>query len=379
MRKVKVRKYNNPQRPHLRFVVGFRQSGKRSQKFFETREAAASFASFKNKERAQNGLAHAEFPEAIRQMATEAMEALEPFGKTIRDAANHYVAYLFASARSCSAEQLVKEMLKAKKADGAGERHLSDLESRLSYFSAKFDGQLIATITTPAIEAYLRELPVAPVTRNHHRNVLVQAFNFAITNGYTKENPAAKAAKAKVVGGRPGILSVEQASSLLVNAAPEILPFFAVGLFGGLRRAELERLDWAEVDFDSGLIEVTAAKAKTATRRFVKIEPNLREWLMPLRQIKGPIVPPENFRQLFNQTRIAAGITEWPENAMRHSFASYHMAHFKNAASTALELGHHDSRVTFAHYRELVKPKEAARYWKLKPAKTTKVVPMVAR
>ena len=59
---------------------------------------------------------------------------------------------------------------------------------------------------------------------------------------------------------------------------------------------------------------------------------------------------------------------EWPENGLRHSFASYHLAAFKNAASTALELGHHDSRVTFAHYRELVKPREAARYWKLRPA-----------
>jgi len=69
----------------------------------------------------------------------------------------------------------------------------------------------------------------------------------------------------------------------------------------------------------------------------------------------------------------------WKTNALRHSFASYHLAHFKNAASTALELGHHDSRVTFAHYRELVKPKEAKRYWQLKPVNTTKIVPMVAR
>ena len=28
----------------------------------------------------------------------------------------------------------------------------------------------------------------------------------------------------------------------------------------------------------------------------------------------------------------------------------------ENAAATALELGHHDSRITFAHYRELVRP-----------------------
>ena len=35
----------------------------------------------------------------------------------------------------------------------------------------------------------------------------------------------------------------------------------------------------------------------------------------------------------------------------------------------ALKLGHHDSRVTFAHYRELVKPKDAERYWIIRHSK----------
>jgi len=58
------------------------------------------------------------------------------------------------------------------------------------------------------------------------------------------------------------------------------------------------------------------------------------------------------------------------------------LAHFKNAASTTLELGHHDSRITFAHYRELVKPKEAERYWNLTPAqfvKNEKILPIGSR
>jgi hypothetical protein len=58
-------------------------------------------------------------------------------------------------------------------------------------------------------------------------------------------------------------------------------------------------------------------------------------------------------------------------------FGSYHLAHFKNAASTALELGHTDSRITFDHYRELVKPKDADRYWNITPATTEKIVPVV--
>jgi len=112
--------------------------------------------------------------------------------------------------------------------------------------------------------------------------------------------------------------------------------------------------------------------------RFVTMQPNLREWLLPLRKHKGNVMC-EEFRKQFNQTRTDAGIAKWPDNGLRHSFASYHMAHFKNAASTALELGHHDSRITFAHYRELVKPKEAARYWNIKPEASSKVVPLVAR
>jgi integrase len=152
------------------------------------------------------------------------------------------------------------------------------------------------------------------------------------------------------------------------------VPYLAIGLFAGLRRAEIERLDWSEIDFESGLIEVTAQNSKTATRRLVTMQPNLREWLLPLRQHKGSVPPSNCFRQSFEQARAAAGIAEWPENALRHSFASYHLAAFKNAASTALELGHHDSRITFAHYRELVRPTEAERYWKILPSTAEKIV-----
>ena len=123
---------------------------------------------------------------------------------------------------------------------------------------------------------------------------------------------------------------------MLESATPDVLPYLAIGFFAGLRRAEIERLDWSEIDFESGLIEVTAQNAKTAQRRLVTMQPNLREWLLPLRKHKGNVTPSNCFRELFEQAREAAGIAEWPDNALRHSFASYHLAHFKNAASTAL-------------------------------------------
>jgi integrase len=384
MRKHKVREYNDKKRPHLKFVVNAREGGKRTRQFFETKREAETFAQQKNIELLNGGQEAAQFPSALRIMAQEAVEQLKPFpGRTIADAIRHYVAYLKANEKSCTATELVRELLKAKKADGAGERHLRDLESRLAVFAEKFNGRMVATITSREIDDWLRSLPFRPLTRNHYRAKVVLAFNFAMRNCYSTSNPALGAAKAKVIGDAPGILTVPEIARLLEAASSDVLPYIALGAFAGLRRAELERLDWKRIDFESGLIEVTARSSKTAQRRLVAMQPNLREWLLPLRKHKGNVTPARNiFVEGFAQARSAAGITDWPENALRHSFASYHLAHFKNAGDTALQLGHRDSRVTFAHYRELVKPKDAERYWQIKPGETAdgkKVVSFPAR
>ncbi len=274
--------------------------------------------------------------------------------------------------------QLVKELVAAKEKDGASQRHVDDLRSRLNIFAEKFNGQPVATITSAEIDDWLRSLNVSPVTRNHYRRLIVLAFNFAVQRKYATDNPAEKTAKAKEGGGNIGILTVAQAARLLENTTPDVLPYIAIGLFAGLRRAEIERLDWSEIDFDSGLIEVTAKNAKTARRRHVTMQPNLREWLLPLRKHKGNVTPGENFRQLFDQARVAAGIDEWPDNALRHSFASYHLAHFRDAKALALEMGHTNEDMIFTNYRQLVKPKEAERYWSIRPETMEKIVPMKA-
>jgi integrase len=150
------------------------------------------------------------------------------------------------------------------------------------------------------------------------------------------------------------------------------VPYIAIGAFAGLRRAELERLDWQEVDLQSGLIEVAAAKAKSARRRFVRIQSNLAKWLQPHAQLSGNVTPP-GYRALLETARTAAGIERWPQNALRHSFGSYHLARFNDAAKLALEMGNSPATI-FRHYRQLVKPKQAERYWKITPAVAGKKV-----
>jgi integrase len=352
MRRYRARKYQDKRRPHLKFVVNFKQNGKRARSFFETEKAAKTFAQLKNNE--------------LLIGETAGAKELAAFGKTIADAIEFYLPHLKASNRTCTFRELVAELLPAKSADGASAPYLKDLQCRLGQFANQFGDRPVCEIRTDEIDDWLRGLSVSPVTRNNSRRVLRTAFNFAQSRGYCVGNPASLSAEAKEIEGTVGILTVAETARLLEAADAELIPFIAIGAFAGLRRAELERLDWSEVDLESGLITVKAIKAKSARRRFVKIRPNLATWLVPYAAHRGPVTP-ANCRKMLEATRAAAGIKHWPSNALRHSFASYHLAHFNDAAALALELGHTDAGLVFQHYREIVKPKDAERYWSLVP------------
>jgi len=337
------------------------------------KKAAQTFLHTKLIEQENYGTSGMAFSERQRAEYIECTEKLMPFGKTIRDAVAFYLPHVEATNRSCTAVDLVSELLKVKKADGASERYLSDLKSRLGQFAAAFDGKPVAEITSTEVDSWLRSLSgnhsgklLAPTTRNNFRRVLIVTFNFAGERGYCVGNPAQKSARAKEIESAVGILTVEQTAALLEHSPAELLPYVAIGAFAGLRRAELERLDWHEVDLASGLIEVVATKAKSARRRFIKIQPNLSQWLTPYARKRGKVTPP-NYRDLLNTGRAAAGIEDWPQNALRHGFASYHLARFNDTAALALELGHTNSNLVFQHYRQLVRPKQAERYWTIAP------------
>ena len=145
-----------------------------------------------------------------------------------------------------------------------------------------------------------------------------------------------------------------------------MLPYFAVGLFAGLRPAnELARLDWTNIDFRQKQIRVDPATAKRRRTRFVRISDNLAAWLAEYRQPSGSIF---YSRRLFRKIVTAAGLADWPPDVMRHTFATYHLAAHGDANRTALELGHAGAPgILFDHYRSLAQPKDARAFWRLKP------------
>jgi integrase len=358
---------------HLRYkyVVRTKISGKWQRKFFQTKAEAETYVEQKEIELLNQGREGVQFPAWLRIQAQQGKERLQPHGKTILDAVEFYIKHLEATQRSAKVSQALDELIENRKASGTSKRYCYDLKLRIGRFGKDFADRIVSTINTAEIDDWLTGLNLAPVTRNTFRRDLRTFFSFCFTRRYCLDNPVLKTRKAKEVDGEIAILSVDETARLLEAADDASLPYFAIGAFAGLRPAELQRLHWEEIHWESKLIEVKAAKSKTARRRFIKLRPNLEKWLWPYRKNHGPVSPPR-LRKLELETRQRAKITDWPANALRHGFASYHLAHFKNAAELALEMGHTDQQMIFEHYRQLVRPKDAARYWKICPASAAK-------
>jgi integrase len=351
-----------------KFVVeGLRVEGKRVRKFFKKRRAANAWLRKTLARVRKEGEGAVHMPDALRVSATAGAAKLAPYGKTLDDAIRHYLAHLSAVARSCTVNELSVEFQKAKLADGARDLYLKDIRLRLARFSIEFGERIVAEIRGREIDHWLRALELSAQSRKNFRTVLATFFQYAVDQDFAPENPVQKTAKAKVDRPPPVILTPAQMRTLLEKAPLDLVPWLAIGGFAGLRSAEIERLDWREIDLAERLIKLPATKSKTRRKRNVQIPENLAQWLAPLAQKSGIVADFERIRVARAQTVKAAEMNSWPSNALRHSFASYHLAQHKDAPRTAYELGHTSPKMLYLHYDGVALPKDAAAWWQITP------------
>lgn len=304
------------------------------------------------------------------------LSALEPYGLSLRDMVAHYVQTAAARDKSITLGELVQKFLKDRERLEMSAAYLRDLRNRLRRFEEHFGSNTMTSdIEKEEIDQWLSSLALSPTSTNNFRRNTAVMFGFAVDCKHISENPFSKVKQIKVKTAPPAIFTPAQVRKLLDAAPPEMVPFLAIAFFAGLRpESELGRMSWDQVKFQSGQIEVTGNN-KTSSRRLVKMSDNLRAWLAPFQGMKGQVMPP-NHRKLRVATMQAAKVTEWPQDVSRHSFASYHLAKSQNAAETALQLGHKTTKMLFQHYRELVEPAAAEKYWDIQPTATAgNVVP----
>jgi len=261
---------------------------------------------------------------------------------------------------------VVDELLSAKLVSGRRERYVKGLGLYLRQFIKGREMEAITQFTVTHIEAWFLMRNEIGSTRASNIGRLSALFSFAKRRGYVNENPCDRLEKMMIDFKPPIIFTVDQCKKMLVFArenTPRFIPWLTLALFGGIRPSECDALKWPDVNLETGMVTVSAAASKVRRRRIVTLCPAAIAWL----KLGGDLpLPPITRRRAVRKLRDFLELKNWPQDVLRHTAASYQIAHTGDLQRTALELGNSPS-ILLRHYRELVSIEEARRFYELNP------------
>lgn len=355
-----------------------RTGGQREQKQFKRKEAAQTYAAQRWKEIQSVGQRAFALTAPQREDAARAFELLAGTYLTLLDAVKLGLKHQQPAKERITVSQL-RELFLASPARRHGKliqrrpRSQGNQRARTLVFVSSCPESHANEITTEALKSWFstREWN-SPITRNNYRRAIHAMFSFAVTEGYCLTNPASKLPVFETPQKAPSILTIEHAEKLIAAAYATdgklgLLGYITLGLFAGLRRAEIERLQWSAVKWPRLMVTIDGSIAKTGSIRNVALSNNAVVWLN-LSLKKTGAVAPVNLNRRLRLLRFHAGLNGWDGNELRHSFASYHYDMHQNAPLTSAQLGHTSgSQLLFAHYRSLVPLGDGARFFDIRP------------
>jgi len=356
-------------------------NGQRIRDTYPTKAEAEDRATEIRTQVENEGRAAFTMPTAVRVEAIRAVKQLAPHKVTITEAVDFYVEHVLKYRTAPTVAEIVKRLVTEAEGNKRRDRTVKDLRMRLEQFAKTFGDRQLASITREDLAAWLNDPTLGARSRINYAVKASQLYNFAIRNQWAEYNIAASIPRPTAEDAEPEIFTPEQAARLLEHAADyDLLPYVALGLFAGLRSAELLRLDWSAVKLAERSIIIAAGVAKKRSRRVVEINESLAAWLPSCAKRKGMVVEIPDQRTLYKrlaELATAAGLEKWPDNGLRHSCASYSLALTGDAVRVAYQLGN-SADMIHRHYKALVTKADAERFFELRPAADAdnKIVPM---
>jgi integrase len=140
-----------------------------------------------------------------------------------------------------------------------------------------------------------------------------------------------------------------------------------LGGFAGLRTAEMLRMNWEDIDVKTGEIEIRPGVGKD-TGGFLE---RIVDFTDPLTRRKDQLtgkgklvpIPKDEFHAMRRGIVAGLGWPAWPDNCLRHSFATYHLAVSKNAGVTAFQMGHTNPSMVQRVYAVPARKANGAAWW----------------
>jgi integrase len=198
-------------------------------------------------------------------------------------------------------------------------------------------------------------------------------YRRAVDRGDVAVNPTLKLSLPAVRASQERVARAAEAAALIAALPLADRGLWATAIYAGLRRGELQALDWADIDLEQGLIRVERSwdrragliepKSRSGKRR-VPIPDVLRSHLLVhrLQQGQGFVFAGKNGRP-FDPGSVAtrareawagAGLDPIGLHQCRHTYAAFMIAAGVNAKALSSYMGHSTITVTLDRYGHLL-------------------------
>ena len=227
------------------------------------------------------------------------------------------------------------------------------------------------SITPQECAGYIEAAFDTPRQRQKARLILSGVFGTAVKRGWCDANPVARVEAPRVVEQQVPILTPQEIEQITTTAETyrDGSCAAAVGmmLYAGIRPHEVARLSWEQVDLRERAIYILPRHSKTGGARRVSIHKPLLRILRAHKREDGEMICPANWLHHWRELRRAAGwntpARRWPQDALRHTFASYHLSYFRSYAELQLEIGHRDATLLRTRYVDQRPVVNAEAFW----------------
>ncbi len=198
----------------------------------------------------------------------------------------------------------------------------------------EFSGKTLQEITTQDVErlkAKIRQ-EIAPATVNLHLALLKHLYTKAMEWGKVEKNPAKPVKFFRANNARTRYVTEEEEAKLQAVLPPDHWNTVEVAIHTGMRRDEQFSLQWANINFHTGM--VTIPRSKHGGARHIPLNDHVIAILRTLpSRLKSPYVFPSetgatalnanNFiNRVWNPARTKAGLPDLHWHDLRHTFAS---------------------------------------------------------
>ena len=199
------------------------------------------------------------------------------------------------------------------------------LSGMLRKLDGEFGDESLEAISTRQIERYLtrrRNIDgVTAATTNRYLATLKTLFKTACNWDYIAESPASRLKMLKEQSRVPDALSDSELDALIAECSERTRQVVIMAADTGMRRSELQRLTWRDVDFEIGTLTVRQSKNKDY--RVIPMTDRVRSLLAHLKpeltQPEQPVIVFGDIKRSLHSAGMRANVGHVHLHMLRHN------------------------------------------------------------